>query len=97
MIGGLHTENKPKVFEASDDTIIVDWDVSSYYPAIIINNGRYPAHLGKEFLLGYKAMFEKRLELKPLAKKDKKGSDVHDVITLAVSAYMGVNKKKKDK
>ena len=37
--GGLHTENKPKVFEADDDNIIVDWDVSSYYPAIIINNG----------------------------------------------------------
>jgi hypothetical protein len=26
--GGLHTENKPKVFEADDDTLIVDWDVS---------------------------------------------------------------------
>ncbi|NDB86696.1 MAG: hypothetical protein EB127_28980, partial [Alphaproteobacteria bacterium] len=70
--GGLHTENKPEIFEADNDTVIVDWDVSSYYPAIIINNGRYPAHLGKEFLLGYKAMFDKRLELKPLAKKDKK-------------------------
>jgi hypothetical protein len=42
---------------------------NAYYPAIIINNGRYPAHLGKEFLRGYKAMFEKRLELKPLAEK----------------------------
>ena len=39
------------------------------YPATIINNGRYPAHLGKEFLSGYKKMFEKRLHLKPLAKK----------------------------
>jgi len=26
--GGLHTENKPKVFEASEDTFIIDWDVS---------------------------------------------------------------------
>ena len=64
--GGLHTENKPKVFEADEDTLIVDWDVSSYYPAIIINNGRYPAHLGPEFLRGYVQMFNKRLELKPL-------------------------------
>ena len=32
--------------------IIVDWDVSSYYPAIIINNKRYPHHLGKDFLIG---------------------------------------------
>jgi hypothetical protein len=87
--GGLHTENKPKVFEADDDTIIVDWDVSSYYPAIIINNGRYPAHLGKDFLLGYKAMFEKRLELKPLAKKDKKIKGIVGALKLAVNSVYG--------
>ena len=28
------------------------------YPATIINNGRYPYHLGKEFLSGYKKMFD---------------------------------------
>jgi hypothetical protein len=87
--GGLHTENKPKVFEADDDNIIVDWDVSSYYPAIIINNGRYPGHLGKEFLLGYKAMFEKRLELKPLAKKDKKIAGIVGALKLAVNSVYG--------
>lgn len=87
--GGLHTENKPKVFEADDDNIIVDWDVSSYYPAIIINNGRYPGHLGKEFLLGYKAMFEKRLELKPLAKKDKKIKGIVGALKLAVNSVYG--------
>ena len=54
MKGGLHTENKPEIFEADEEYEIIDWDVSSYYPAIIINNGRYPAHLGKEFLEGYK-------------------------------------------
>jgi hypothetical protein len=87
--GGLHTENKPKVFEADDDNIIVDWDVSSYYPAIIINNGRYPGHLGKEFLLGYRAMFEKRLELKPMAKKDKKIAGIVGALKLAVNSVYG--------
>jgi hypothetical protein len=28
MKGGLHTENKPQVFEADDDYLIIDWDVS---------------------------------------------------------------------
>lgn len=28
MKGGLHTENKPKVFEADDEHLIIDWDVS---------------------------------------------------------------------
>jgi hypothetical protein len=87
--GGLHTENKPKIFEADADHIIVDWDVSSYYPAIIISNGRYPGHLGKEFLLGYKAMFEKRLELKPMAKKDKKIAGIVGALKLAVNSVYG--------
>lgn len=89
MKGGLHTENTPKIFEADDTHEIIDWDVSSYYPAIIINNGRYPAHLGKEFLRGYKAMFEKRLELKPLAKKDKKIKGIVGALKLAVNSVYG--------
>jgi len=87
--GGLHTENTPKIFEADEDHLIVDWDVSSYYPAIIINNGRYPAHLGKEFLAGYKKMFDKRLELKPLAKKDKKIKGIVGALKLAVNSVYG--------
>ena len=87
--GGLHTENKPKIFEADEENIIVDWDVSSYYPAIIINNGKYPQHLGKEFLRGYKQMFNKRLELKPLAKKDKKIAGIVGALKLAVNSVYG--------
>lgn len=89
MKGGLHTENKPKIFEADEDYSIIDWDVSSYYPAIIINNGRYPYHLGKEFLSGYKQMFEKRLELKPLAKKDRKIKGIVGALKLAVNSVYG--------
>jgi hypothetical protein len=28
MKGGLHTENKPKTFDADDEYEIIDWDVS---------------------------------------------------------------------
>ena len=87
--GGLHTENSAKIFEADEDHFIIDWDVSSYYPAIIINNGRYPHHLGKEFLRGYKQMFDKRLELKPLAKKDKKIRGIVGALKLAVNSVYG--------
>lgn len=89
MKGGLHTENKPEIFEANEEYEIIDWDVSSYYPAIIINNGKYPAHLGKEFLEGYKQMFNKRLELKPLAKKDKKIAGIVGALKLAVNSVYG--------
>ena len=89
MKGGLHTENTPKVFEADEEYEIIDWDVSSYYPAIIINNGKFPAHLGKEFLRGYKQMFDKRLELKPLAKSDKKIKGIVGALKLAVNSVYG--------
>lgn len=89
MKGGLHTENLPKKFEATDDSLIIDWDVSSYYPAIIINNKRYPAHLGKEFLSGYRQMFNRRLELKPLAKTDKRVAGIVGALKLAVNSVYG--------
>jgi hypothetical protein len=89
MKGGLHTENKPEIFEADDEYEIIDWDVSSYYPAIIINNKRFPRHLGKEFLAGYKRMFERRLELKPLAKKDKRIKGIVGALKLAVNSVYG--------
>jgi hypothetical protein len=89
MKGGLHTENSPKTFEADDEHEIIDWDVSSYYPAIIINNGRYPKHLGPQFLSGYKNMFAKRLELKPLAKKDKRIAGIVEALKLSVNSVYG--------
>lgn len=89
MKGGLHTENKPEVFQEDEEHLIIDWDVSSYYPAIIINNKRYPAHLGKEFLTGYKKMFERRLELKPLAKKDSRIKGIVGALKLAVNSVYG--------
>ena len=89
MKGGLHTENKPEIFEADENYEIIDWDVSSYYPAIIINNKRYPSHLGKEFLLGYKQMFERRLELKPKAKTDKRIKGIVGALKLAVNSVYG--------
>ena len=87
--GGLHTENKPEIFEADEEHEIIDWDVSSYYPAIGINNGRYPAHLGKSFLTGYKKMFDRRLELKPQAKKDKRIKGIVGALKLAVNSVYG--------
>lgn len=89
MKGGLHTENKPKIFEENDDYFIIDWDVSSYYPAIIINNGKFPMHLGPEFLKGYKQMFERRLELKPLSKNDKRIKGIVNALKLAVNSVYG--------
>lgn len=89
MRGGLHTENAPHVYEAGNGKLIIDWDVSSYYPAIIINNNKYPAHLGIAFLNGYKKMFERRLELKPMAKTDQRIKGIVGALKLAVNSVYG--------
>lgn len=89
MKGGIHTEQKPEIFEADENTLIVDYDVASYYPAIIINNEKYPYHLGKEFLKGYTKLFQKRLELKPLSKTSKKIKGIVDALKLSVNAAYG--------
>jgi len=70
--GGLHNIIKGATYEADEFNDLEDEDVGGYYPAIIINNGYYPAHLGKEFLIGFSKVYYKRIVLKPLAKKDKK-------------------------
>ena len=49
---------------AGTDYILVDRDVTSYYPNIILNQRLYPKHIGTEFLTAYKSIVEKRVHAK---------------------------------
>jgi len=68
-IGGLHSCESQQVVTATEDTLIIDKDVASYYPAIILNLGLYPLHLGQSFLEIYKDIVDKRLEAKATGDK----------------------------
>lgn len=70
--GGLHSKSENKQYHADEEYMIADVDVASYYVKIPIERGYYPEHLGRAFLTGNKKIYDKRLELKPLAKKDKR-------------------------
>lgn len=59
-LGGIHGSIESEVIESDDDNVIIDLDVTSYYPNLAITNGFYPAHLGKEFVTIYKHLFEQR-------------------------------------
>lgn len=59
-LGGIHGSVESKVIESDDDHVIVDLDVTSYYPNLAIVNGFHPAHLGKDFVTIYKHLFEQR-------------------------------------
>ena len=59
-LGGIHGSVESEVIESDDEQVIVDLDVTSYYPNLAIVNGFYPAHLGREFVSIYKHLFEQR-------------------------------------
>lgn len=62
-IGGLHSceESQAVVAEGFE---ICDFDVASYYPAIVINCGIYPESMGQDFSVVYRGFRDKRLEAK---------------------------------
>ena len=59
-LGGIHGSLESTVVESDDENVIVDLDVTSYYPNLAITNGFHPAHLGREFVSIYKHLFEQR-------------------------------------
>lgn len=67
-IGGLHSTEECITYKSNETGQIFDRDVASYYPRIILNQGLCPEHIGKEFLIVYNGIVERRLE----AKKNKR-------------------------
>lgn len=60
-IGGLHSSEEKVFHKADDEFFIVDRDVASYYPAIILNQKLYPKQMGQEFLNVYRSIVNRRL------------------------------------
>jgi hypothetical protein len=59
-LGGIHGSVESEVIESDADHVIVDLDVSSYYPNLAISNRFYPKHLGESFCDIYKNLYEQR-------------------------------------
>lgn len=72
-IGGLHSCEETVAYKANDDYLIIDRDVSSYYPRIITSLKLYPDHIGPVFLEVFEKMMDDRLYAKQhkLFAKDK--------------------------
>jgi hypothetical protein len=63
-IGGLHSKDKCKAFEAKDGKRLKDIDVTSYYPNAILNMRLIPPAMGPNFLVIYKGFKDSRVEAK---------------------------------
>lgn len=63
-IGGLHSSEKSITHVTDSQHILVDKDVTSYYPFIILNLGLYPEHLGPVFLAIFRNIVQRRIAAK---------------------------------
>lgn len=63
-IGGLHSSEKGVSHVVDDSYVLIDRDVSSYYPSIILNERLYPANMGEDFLNVYQEIVSRRLAAK---------------------------------
>lgn len=63
-IGGLHSCESARVTKADDNHILVDRDVTSYYPSMILNMRLFPKQLGSEFLEIYQSIVDRRIAAK---------------------------------
>tara|TARA_R110000772_G_scaffold24943_4_gene65451 strand:+ start:631 stop:2163 length:1533 start_codon:yes stop_codon:yes gene_type:complete len=58
--GGLHGCTKPGVYKSTQDKVIIDIDVASYYPNMAIGNKFRPQHLGESFSKIYESIYTLR-------------------------------------
>lgn len=63
-IGGLHSTEANRALHSDAISILVDFDVASYYPRIILNTGLYPKALGRAFLDVYRKIVDERVDAK---------------------------------
>lgn len=82
--GGLHSRDIPGVFSEDEDYIVIDVDVSSFYPFVMIRNKIKPKHIRKEFLDILEKMTNERID----AKKNNFTTKA-EVLKIAINAVFG--------
>lgn len=73
-IGGLHSTEKSAAHFSGPRNKLIDRDVTSYYPFIILNLGLFPHHLGTNFLTVYWQLVDRRLTAKSAGDKKRANS-----------------------
>ena len=82
--GGLHSSEKMVSVKSDDKYLLLDRDVASYYPAIILNCRLFPQHLGEDFLRVYEILVNRRLEAKKA-----KNTSVADSLKITINGTFG--------
>ena len=80
--GGLHASVHNKAVHSDEEWLIIDADVTSYYPSMFLATGAYPEHLTDNFIPIYKSLIEERLQ-------HPKGSVENAALKLALNGVYG--------
>jgi hypothetical protein len=80
--GGIHGSIESQTIRSTENYVIVDLDVASFYPNLAISNELYPAHLGKQFCVIYKNVYNMRSSYP-------KGTPENDMLKLALNGVYG--------
>lgn len=83
-VGGIHSVNDPEIIIPKEDEMLIDIDVASLYPSMLIEYEFYPKHLGKEFLEVYRQIKNERIEAKHKGDKVK-----NETLKLALNGLSG--------
>jgi len=83
-IGGLHSSETTISHHTDDEYILIDKDMTSYYPFIILNLGLYPQHLGTAFLDVYLSIVNRRITA-----KQQKNKVVADSLKITINGNFG--------
>ena len=83
-LGGIHSVNKPEIFEPEEDEVLEDIDVDSMYPSIVVSQKLYPAHLDPVFVKVFSEILSERLEAKRNGNKLK-----NETLKLSVNGLSG--------
>ena len=83
-VGGIHSKNDPEIIIPKEDEMLIDIDVASLYPSMIIEYSFFPKHLGIEFLEVYRQIKDERIEAKHNGNKVK-----NETLKLALNGLSG--------
>lgn len=73
-IGGLHSSEKSVTYYSNERFQLIDRDVASYYPSLILRSGLAPKQMGHAFLQVYQSLVDERLAAKAARDKSKANS-----------------------
>ena len=83
-IGGLHSTEKSQASHTDNNVSIEDWDVASYYPNLILNEGFAPRDTHDTFLPAYRQIVERRLAAKAAG-----DHEVNESLKIAINGSFG--------